>query len=116
MTKGYIPLFIMILLTFAGHICFKRFSLFFHGREKISETLYQFLHPAFLGGFLLIAAAPLFYFRALESIDLSAAYSLTALNQIAVPAAGILIFRENCSWKKIAGIILVFAGILVWNL
>ncbi len=116
MNTGYFPLFIMIALTLLGHICFKNFSVSFAAGKNLCKTALRFLHPAFIAGFVFMAAAPLFYFKALETIELSTAYSFTAINQIAVPLSGILIFGEVFSLKKAAGIILVTAGMLAWNL
>lgn len=112
----YLFLTATVLLTAAGHLLFKYFSFSFNFKKPYQAFFRQFISPAFAAGFIFMASAPLFYFKALESLELSIAYSFTALNQIAVPLLGIVIFREKADSVKISGIILIAAGIAVWNL
>lgn len=116
MAAGYFSALAMVIFTAAGHLIFKYFALTVKLQKPYIKVIGSLANPFFTAGILFTAAAPLFYFKALETLELSKAFSLTALNQIIIPISGLILFKENFSIKKTSGIILISAGIIVWNI
>ncbi len=116
MIRGYLYLSAMVLMTACAHVFFRFFSRRLSGKKSVKENIRQFLNPFLLSGVVFMASAPLLYFRALLYIELSKAYSITALNQIIVTASAIFLLKEKITLKKSAGIILVAAGVMLWNI
>jgi drug/metabolite transporter (DMT)-like permease len=113
---GYLFALVMVIFTAAGHLTFKHFAVLFKIQKPYTKNIGNLINPYFAAGLLLFAAAPLFYFKALETLELSTAFSLTAVNQIIIPLSGLVFFKEIFNIKKISGIILIAAGILIWNI
>ncbi len=115
MAIGYLPALVMVIFTAAGHLIFKYFALEVKLQKPYARAIGSLINPFFAAGILFTAVAPLFYFKALETLELSKAFSLTALNQIIIPVSGLILFKEKFNIKKTSGIILIAAGIIVWN-
>ncbi len=116
MKAEIVSIFIMCALTSYGHIAVKQSSPIIRMQKNPFKFAGQFFRPLILSGLLSVLSAPLFYFYALKSLDLNTAYSYTALNQILIPSAGIVIFREKLTVKKISALILIITGIFIWNI
>ncbi len=60
--------------------------------------------------------AALVWLRALENLDLSYAFPFLALNYLFVPLLAGLLFAEKIDRRRLAGILVVCAGVLVSGL
>lgn len=65
---------------------------------------------------LLVLGAPLLYWKVLETVPLSRAYTVTALTGVLIQVGGRFILREKPSRRIVAGALLCCAGIAVWGL
>jgi len=72
--------------------------------------------PPLILGVLIALGAPLLYYRALEGIPLSLAFSLSALSYVWVPLGAVLFLKERVCRRQRAGIVLVIAGVLLWGI
>ncbi len=106
----------MNILTSYGHIAIKQNSSSIILNRNIFLFIRQFLNPPVISGIIAVMIAPLFYFSALKTLDLNVAYSFTALNQIIIPVYSMLILKERINPKKIAAILLIASGLIIWNL
>jgi multidrug transporter EmrE-like cation transporter len=105
----------VVLLTALGQVALKRGA----GRLAIGAGLPALLRsvsPPLLLGMLAAVAAPPFYFVALARMELGIAFATTALTQGVVAVASRFLLRERPHTAQGAGIALVIAGLLVWNL
>lgn len=116
MKSAIISLLLMNILTSYGHLIIKYASRFVSLNKNPPILFRQFLRPDLISGFIAVLAAPLFYFHSLKTLELNTAYSFTALNQILIPGLSIIIFREKLNIRKIASVILITSGIIIWNL
>ena len=80
------------------------------------RVLFRSVSPALVGGGAALLAAPPLYFLALTRLELGIAFACTALTQGAVALAGRFLLGEKLRPLHLAGLCLVLAGLLVWNL
>jgi drug/metabolite transporter (DMT)-like permease len=70
--------------------------------------------PLFVTGFLLYGVAAFIWFRVLASEPLSSSYPmLVSLTFLLVTVGAMLVFGEKVNALKIAGLLVIFAGILL---
>ena len=67
-------------------------------------------------GAIAMLCATLLYFFALIEIDLSSAYAFTALTYVLVAAGSRWLLREASNSWHTTGILLITAGLILWNL
>ena len=116
MKAEIISVFIMSLLTAYGHLAIKHSSSHIFISRNPLLLMKQFLNPFILSGISAVLAAPLFYFYALKTLNLNTAYSFTAINHILIPLLSIILFRERITVKKASAVIMITAGVFIWNL
>ncbi|MBN1837622.1 MAG: hypothetical protein JW820_17325 [Spirochaetales bacterium] len=105
----------VVLLSAAAQVLLKR------GVDRLVtrrgfRALLASVSPALLGGGAALLAAPPLYFLALTRLELGLAFAATALTQGVVAVAGRLLLGERLRPLQLAGVGLVLAGLLVWNL
>lgn len=88
-----------------------------HGLEGEEFTMRHlprtFLKPAIIGGIALYGIQQLLWITALRIMDLSVAYPLMiGLNFSFIMAAAWLYFKEPVSPGRLAGVALIFAGVI----
>jgi small multidrug resistance pump len=106
MTWFYVALGAGILLGVVGQVLLKS--------GAAGETLLQqFLSPQSIIGLGLYFAAALCYMYALRRIPVSVAFPSVALSYVLVALLGYWLFNEPMSMPKVAGIILVCAGVIL---
>ncbi len=80
------------------------------------RALLRSVSPRLLLGLAAAVGATPLYFFAVARVELGLAYASTALAQGLVAVGGRLFLGERMSGRHVAGIGLVAAGLLVWNL
>ncbi len=104
MTVYYLALALGILLGVGGQVLLKS--------GASGETLLQqFLAPQSIFGLGLYFAAALCYMYALRKIPVSVAYPSVGLSYVLVALLGFWLYGEALTMPKVAGIVLVCAGI-----
>jgi drug/metabolite transporter (DMT)-like permease len=79
--------------------------------EKADFLLHCFANPWILSGFVAAFFASLTWMAAMTHFELSFAYPFTILSFVAIQAFSILFFGEMLTISKIAGTLLIAAGI-----
>ncbi|SDI36416.1 EamA-like transporter family protein [Alteribacillus persepolensis] len=115
---GYVYIFGTIFFTVYGQIMLKwRISAYGslpeEFREKVIYLLKLLLDPLILSGFLSAFVASLFWMAAMTKFDLSYAYPFMSLSFMLVFILSIFLFQETITIHKVAGLILIMAGIVV---
>jgi multidrug transporter EmrE-like cation transporter len=83
----------------------------------IGAIVRLFMQPLFAAGFVLYFAASIVWFRVVATEPLSLAYPiLVSLTFASVTAGAILLFGEPVSLRKVAGLAVILAGILLISL
>lgn len=115
MITAFAALGAVVLLSAAAQVLVKRGAAgLVTGRGL--RALLGSVSPSLAAGGLAVLAAPPLYFYALTRLELGLAYAATALTQAAVAAAGWLFLRERLRPPALAGLGLIVAGLILWNL
>ena len=115
---GYLYLSGTVLLTVYGQLVLKwrlgRYGALpdEHG-AKFWFVTKLFLDPFILSGLAGAFLASIFWMAAMTRFDVSYAYPLTSSAFILVLVFSVLLFNEPLTWHKVAGVVLVMAGIAV---
>lgn len=80
---------------------------------KLGFLLQQFLNPWIFSGFVSAFAASLAWMAAMTRFELNYAYPFMSLAFVIVMALGVMFLGEAISIRKIAGTLLVVAGLIV---
>ena len=115
---GYLYIFGTIAFTVYGQIILKwRMQLY---QELPSSLIDKFLFlikllldPFILSGFGSAFVASLFWMAAMTKFELSYAYPFTSLSFVLVFIISIFVFGEAVSVGKVAGLLLIIAGVIV---
>lgn len=76
------------------------------------ETLWRvFTNPFVLGGFISVFAGSIFWLSVLSRLELSVAYPMLSISYVIVVFLSWLIFRENVSLLRFAGVIVIVSGV-----
>jgi len=117
--NGFILVLISALLTVMANLMLREgvvraggFSLSVDSLAKEMANLLR--QPLFDGGMLLYGLASLIWFRVLSTEDLSSSYPLlVSLTFLLVTLGAVLLFREPLSVRKLIGLGVILAGILL---
>lgn len=115
---GYFYIFGTIFFTVYGQIVLKwRMngvgSLPESTTEKIVFLLKVLFDPWILSGFLAAFVASFFWMAAMTKFDISYAYPFMSSAFVLVFLLSVILFHEPITWQKVAGLILIVAGIIV---
>jgi len=105
----------VVLLSTAAQVLVKRGAAGLVTRRG-ARALLGSVSPQLAAGAAVLLAAPPLYFFALSRLELGLAFASTALTQGAVARAGRRFLGERLRPAQLAGLGLVLAGLLVWNL
>lgn len=83
------------------------------GADKLLFLLRQFLNPWVFSGFVSAFIASLAWMAAMTRFDLGYAYPFMSLAFVIVMVFGVLFLGETMSLAKLAGTLLVVAGLVV---
>ncbi|MFB5660218.1 EamA family transporter [Alteribacillus sp. HJP-4] len=115
---GYLYIFGTIFFTVYGQIMLKwRISKFgslpAEFQEKVFFLFRLLFDPLILSGFLSAFVASFFWMAAMTKFDISYAYPFMSLSFMLVFILSVFLFNEPMTVHKIAGLVLIIAGILV---
>jgi drug/metabolite transporter (DMT)-like permease len=115
---GYIYIFFTLILTVYGQLILKwRLNRFPPFPETFSEQL-RYLGSALLDLYILSSFAAAFlasltWIAALTRFQLSYAYPFMSLSFVLVMIISYFILNEPLTWGKVAGVILIVAGLFI---
>ena len=110
-----IALAAVVLLSAAAQVFFKR-GINRVVTDRGVRAMLCSLNPSLLAGALALLTAPPLYFFALTRLELSLAFAGTALTQGVVALTGWRLLQERLRPLSIVGLLIIIAGLLVWNL
>ena len=101
--NGWLWLAIAIAATTAGQLLFKHASV----KRSRAFTLYAIIS---------FCIAPIAAFMALHSLSLATVYICTAISQLFVVLASMILFDERYNRQQWTGLALILAGVILFNL
>ncbi len=118
------PLFLLIpaiLLSTTGELLFKigmnRIGSFDFSGSGIRAVLPRILlNPLIWLGFLGFGLGAVFWLVVLSRVPLSLAYPILALSYFVVVVEARLILRERVTWKRLLGVGVIVAGVVIVGL
>lgn len=115
---SYFYIFMTIVLTVYGQIAIK-WQVMKAGAmpeavpEKISFLFYLLLNPWIISALLAAFLASVFWMAAMTRLQLSHAYPFMGLTFVLVLLASGLFFNEPVTAYKVAGVALIFLGLVI---
>ena len=103
MTAAWAWLAVALLATAIGQLVFKHASL----RRSRSGTI---------AAAAIFCVAPVASFLALRQLSIATVYVSTALSQIIVVMMSLELFQERYSGRQWAGLALILAGVVIFNM
>ena len=113
---NYMALGVTVLLTVVGQLLIKKGSAMVRLDMGWWQAGLSLLNRYIVPGMLCALVAPLFYFFALTKIPLSIAFAFNGLNYVFVFIGGNYFFKERVNGIHVAGIVLIFVGVVVFNM
>lgn len=115
-----VGLLLSILAGALGQVCLKKGMLSIGGTSMIQllKSPWILVSNAWIvAGFLLYASSFALWLVVLSRVELSKAYPMVSLGYLVTFVLGILLFREEVSLVKIAGMAIILAGValLAWS-
>ncbi|MGO8754185.1 MAG: EamA family transporter [Gallionellaceae bacterium] len=117
-TAGHLYILLTLLFTVYGQLVLK-WQIGGAGpmpegsAEKVLFLLQQFLNPWIMSGFVSAFLASLAWMAAMTRFDLNYAYPFMSLSFIIVMVFTVLFLNEQLSPQRIAGTLMVAAGLIV---
>jgi small multidrug resistance pump len=105
----YLALFMGIAIAAAGQLLLKTGSV----RSGADVGVAQFIDPFTVLGLAAYGLAALLYIVAIKKIPISLAYPTAALSYAVVAVAAHFLWHEKFGLPQIAGIVLIWGGILL---
>lgn len=106
MMQFYLVLALGVLIGVAGQMLLKS------GADAGSDSIVaQFLAPQSIIGLGLYFLAAICYMYALRKLPVSVAFPMVSLSYVVVALAAYWLFDEPLGWSKLAGIVLICAGV-----
>jgi len=117
-SAGHIYILLTLLFTVYGQLVLKWQMggvgpLPGPGADKILFLLKQFLNPWIMSGFVSAFLASLAWMAAMTRFDLNYAYPFMSLAFIIVMVFTVLFLNEQLSLQRVAGTLMVVAGLVV---
>ncbi len=115
MLLTYTLLFVAIALTVTGEVLLKvGMNVIGEGFTFTPAALFRtFSQWQVFLGFCLIFGGSLFWLYVISRFELSYAYPLLAFNYVVIMLPAWLLLRENITWNKIVGALIIVAGVIV---
>ncbi|WP_082233171.1 EamA family transporter [Halobacillus massiliensis] len=115
---GYLYIFGTIFFTVYGQLILKWKIDQYGGlpaqwTDKAIFLVQLLLNPFILSGFLSAFVASIFWMAAMTKFDISYAYPFMSLSFVLVFVLSVFLFGEPMTLKKVMGISLIVAGIIV---
>ena len=77
----------------------------------VNTLIRVFTNPFVLGGFISVFAGSIFWLSVLSRLDLSVAYPMLSISYVIVVFLSWIIFRENVSLLRFAGVVVIISGV-----
>jgi len=107
---------VAIVLTVSGELLLKQ-GMIRNGELHLApDTLVASLaklatNPFVLGGFALIFSGSIFWLSVISQVPLSYAYPMLSTSYILVVGASWLVLGEQITWLRLAGVLVIMAGV-----
>lgn len=105
MTPHHLALAAAILGGVLGQLLLKA------GSVDATSLSAQLSRPATLAGLACYAGSAIAYLVALQRIPVSVAFPSVSVSYVAIAALGALLWGEPLGWTKLAGVLLICAGV-----
>jgi multidrug transporter EmrE-like cation transporter len=115
MALEYGALLGMVLLTTFGQVMLKKGAGLIVTDRGLPALIRSFVNPGLAWGLAASLVAPVLYFFALTRLDLAVAYSFNGLTFALVFLAGRFILGEKGHPAQAVGVLLIVAGVVVFN-
>ncbi len=115
-SRELLLLLIVVTASASGQLLLRRGAKSWITREGLLRFTLSFIKGSAPFALLLVLAAPLLYWKVLETVPLSRAFAVTALTGILIQFGGRFFLKERLSRRVVAGALLCCAGIAVWGL
>jgi len=112
----YLALAVMVVLTTLGQVFIKKGAGGLELHRGIPALVRSFFNSNVLIGGAFVLVAPVAYLYALTTLDLRVAFSFNGLGYALVFLSGFWIFKERITSWHVAGILVIVAGVVVFNL
>lgn len=112
----YLYIAAMLFCTATGQLLIKKGSNSVNNNKVSANRVKLYLNKHLVSGVLITLLAPLFYFMALQFLELSTAFALSSLNYVIIMFLSALIFQEKLSREKIWGTVCIMIGVIFFNL
>ncbi len=113
---GYLALILMVLFTTVGNILIKLGAPRIDPGKNFWALIRTDFNKHIVFGGLSVLLASLVYIFALTRVPLNIAYSFTGFNYIFVFLGSWKILKENVSPLQFGGVVIIFIGIVIWNI
>jgi drug/metabolite transporter (DMT)-like permease len=115
MALEYAALLGMVLLTTFGQVMLKKGAVLVIADRGWAALARSLVNPGLAWGLAASLVAPVLYFYALRRIELAAAYSFNGLTFALVFIAGRVFLGEKGRRSQAFGVLLIVAGVVVFN-
>lgn len=114
---AYLFIALTILLTVYGQLVLK-WQVSLHPQLlaspfSVSDIASLLIKPWVISAFAAAFGASLCWMAAIGRMPLSKAYPFTALSFPLIAVLAVWLFRESFDWQKVAGTVLIIAGVIV---
>jgi len=113
---NYIIMVISVLLAVAGQLLMKRGMIAF-GTFPVSQLLFKiipiFMNPWVFLGLACFGLSSIFWLVVLSRLELSLVYPMVSVGYVLVALVSWLVFKENVSLIRWAGIIVIMLGVFL---
>jgi drug/metabolite transporter (DMT)-like permease len=107
----YILTLVVVVFTSIGHLLLKIAA------TRVSESGGRiYTHPVSIAGYLIFAFVAFLSIYAMKGLDMKVFFALNSLTYICIPILAYLILRESFTRNKVIGVIIISAGVLIFNL
>jgi drug/metabolite transporter (DMT)-like permease len=102
---------VVVVFTSIGHLLLKIAA------TRVLESGGRiYTHPVSIAGYLIFAFVAFLSIYAMKGLDMKVFFALNSLTYICIPILAYLILRESFTRNKIIGVIIISAGVLIFNL
>ena len=108
---SYLLTLVVVVFTSIGHILLKLAA------TRAAESGGRiYLHPLSVAGYGIFAFVSFVSIYAMKGLDMKVFFALNSLTYICIPILAFLVLRESFTCNKVAGVIIISIGVLLFNL
>lgn len=106
----YILMLVVIVFTSIAHLLLKKGS-----ETPLNSKLEMYTNPYSLTAYAVFAIVAFLSIYVMKGFDLKVFFSLNSLTYICIPILSFIFLRESCTRNKMIGIIIISAGVIIFN-